>query len=169
MRRLKYSLVLICGIALFGAGDIARAANQTVTSTIKFFSDIVITQVTPPNFGYVRAATVATCVLDPVTSAVTGCASEGGTPTAGSYTIAGSSTQLINISAGGYTAQGASTPSAASCAYNGGAAVPGCSISGAAAPGAGKNLKVGLSVATTAAATDGTTNTPSFTLTVVYQ
>ena len=58
--------------------------------------------------------------------------------------------------------------SAATCAYNGGAAVP-CSLSTQAAPtSAGKTLLLGVTVTVNASQTAGTTATPTFTITVVY-
>lgn len=161
--------LLVTASTLLGMGG-AYAATQTVTATIKFFSDITITPVTAPNLGYVKALTAATCVLS-TAGIVTGCTSEGGTPAAGSYTIKGSGTALINLSASGYTVSGASTPSLATCKYNG-VAVAGadCTGTGLTAPGAGGlPLLIGLTVATTALGADGQTDTPSFTLNVVYQ
>jgi hypothetical protein len=160
------SLILVAFVSIISGIGGAYAATQTVTATIKFLSDLTITQTTAPNFGYVKAATAATYVLS-TAGAVTGGTSEGGAPAAGSYTLAGSATQLINISAGGYTANGASTPSLATCKYNG-VAIAGADCTGAGLAASGP-LLVGLTVTTTAAGADGVTNTPSFTLTVVYQ
>jgi len=162
---------LFAAVVLLGIGA-AYAATTTVTATIKFLSDLSITVVSQPNFGYVKAGQIGTYVLDPLTGLVTasgGGVVEGGTTNAGVYTITGSASDTINISASGYTVSGASTPSAANCSYNGGAEVANCAITAGVAPGAGKTLKVGLQIATTAAGVDNTSNTPSFTLTVVYQ
>jgi hypothetical protein len=111
------TLALVAGVStLYGLCG-AYAAVLPVTSTIKFMSDITFVSTSGPNFGYVKAATVATCVLS-TAGVVTGCTSEGGTPAAGVYTIKGSGTGLINISANGYTLNGTSTPSLATCSYN---------------------------------------------------
>ena len=163
------TLALVAGVStLYGLCG-AYAAVLPVTSTIKFMSDITFVSTSGPNFGYVKAATVATCVLS-TAGVVTGCTSEGGTPAAGVYTIKGSGTGLINISANGYTLNGTSTPSLATCSYNS-VAVGGanCTGTGLAAPGAaGLPLLVGLTVATTGGV-DGTTDSPTFNLNVVYQ
>ena len=172
MQLRKHGLVLLSGaLIIFGVSS-SYAATTVVTATIKFFTDLTVAVVTAPNFGDVKAGQAGVYVLDPLTGLVTasgGGVTEGGVTAAGSYTIAGSTTQVINISAGGYTPSGASTPSAANCSYNSGAEVANCAITGGAAPGAGKNLKVGLQINTTAAATNNEVDTPSFALTVVYQ
>jgi hypothetical protein len=155
---------------LFGVGAV-YAATTTVTATIKFVSDLTITQVAAPNFGYVQSATAGTYVLD-TTGVVTpsgGGVTEGGPAAAGNYTIKGSASQAITINTSGYTASGASTPSAARCKYGGGSEVACTSVAGAAPTTSGTTLLIGLTVTTTNAGTDGTTNSPSFTLSVVYQ
>jgi len=169
-KKILMTSVIVVTAALAGVGG-AYAATQTVTATIKFLTDLTIAQVTAPNFGYVKAAQVGTYVLD-TTGAITpsgGGVVEGGVPAAGNYLIKGSGSQIINISTGGYTVSGASTPSAATCKYGAGAAAA-CTLVGQAAPTAGgTTLLMGLQIATTAAAIDGQTDTPSLTLTVVYQ
>jgi hypothetical protein len=163
------SMALLAAATVFGLGS-AYAAVQTVTATIKFFSDITITQNAAPNFGYVKAGKAATYILS-TAGAVRGTGiRESGTPAAGSYTISGSGSQTINISSGNFVASGDSTPSAPTCKY-GGASPATCTQAGLAAPTGiwGTTLLVGLTVTTAGAATDGQTDTPAFDLTIVYQ
>lgn len=165
----KITLVA-AAFTLFGVGA-AYAATTSVTATIKFVSNLTITQNTAPNFGYVQTATAGVYTLN-TSGTVTpsgGGVTQGGSPAAGNYTIAGSASQAITISTSGYTASGASTPSAATCKYGAGSEVACTSVAGAAPGAGGTTLLVGLTVTTTNAGTDGTTNTPSFSLTVVYQ
>lgn len=165
----KIALVA-AAFTLFGVGAV-YAATTTVTATIKFVSDLTITLVTAPNFGYVQAATAGTYALDTagVVTPSGGGVLEGGTVAAGNYLIKGSASQAITINTNGYTASGASTPSAARCKYGAGAEVACTGVAGAAPGAAGTTLLVGLTVTTTNAGADGATNTPSFTLSVVYQ
>ena len=161
--------LLVTASALMGVGT-AYAATQTVTSSIKYLTDLSFVTVLSPNFGEVKQGQVGNYVLSTagVVTPNGGGVLEGGATNAGSYTIIGSSGQVINISAGGLTPDGGSTPSAPTCAYNGGASGS-CTIVGAAAPGAGKNLLVGLTIASDGTTADGTTDHPTFTLTVLYQ
>jgi hypothetical protein len=74
----------------------------------------------------------------------------------------------MNISASGYaTGGGSTTPSLATCKYNG-VAVAGADCTGVIVGGAALPLLVGLTGTTTGGA-DGTTDHPTFTLNVVYQ
>ena len=90
-----------------------------------------------------------------------------GTKSAGSITIAGSATNAVNISVGGYTPNGGVTPANATCSYNGGAAGS-CTINAAAAPAAGKTLLIGVDAVVDGTQTAGTTATPAFTVQVIY-
>ena len=173
MRRLKHSLILVCGVAIFTGGIAAYAANTTVTSSIKFLSDLTIGTTNGPNFGDVKAATVGTYVLSTagIVTASGGGIIEGRTPQAGNYTITVSKGGLINIFANNYLAAGgSSTPKLATCTYKGVAvAGPDCTGTGLAPPGASSALVVGLTVTTTAGGLDGVTDHPTFTMNVVYQ
>ena len=91
-----------------------------------------------------------------------------GTPVAGNITIIGSGTQLINISVGSFVADGGVTLSNAKCAYDGGAAGS-CTITGAAAPGAGKTLLLGVDAAVDGTQSVNDTAARTETVTVVYQ
>jgi hypothetical protein len=169
--KLRTIALLVTASVLLGAGT-AYAATQTVTSSIKYLTDLSFATVLSPNFGEVKQGVVGSTYTLSTAGAVTpgsGGAIEGGTANAGDYTIIGSTGSVINITAGSYTKVGGSTPSAAVCKYNGGADVPGCSIVGAAAPGAGADLKVGLTITSDGLTLDGITDSPTFVLTVLYQ
>lgn len=155
---------------VFGVGAV-YAATTTVTATIKFLTDLTITPVTQPNFGYVQAATAGTYTLSATTGLVTASGvglTEGGSPAAGNFLIKGSGNQAITVKTSAYVVNGTSTPSNATCKYGAGvetACDAGISV---AAPGtSGTTLLLGLKVVTTGAA-DNQTETPSFTLAVTY-
>ena len=82
-------------------------------------------------------------------------------------TIAGSATQTIDINVNNYVADKGVTPSAATCAYDGGGSAP-CSLASLAAPGSGKPLLVGITVAVDGTQTTGATAAPSFDVVVNY-
>lgn len=148
----------------------AWSATQSVTANIRFDTPLTLTKNADINFGSVSAGVSDTYTIS-TAGAVTAAGSGQylfGATAAGNITIGGSSSQLINISAGGFTAQGGVTPQNAKCAYNGGASGS-CTITGAAAPGAGKTLLVGVDAVVDGTQAVGATATPSFTVTVVYQ
>ena len=163
--------LLACATTLMGAGS-AFALTQTVTASIKFLSDLTVTPVASPNFGYVKAGQAGVYALNTAGTLTPsgGGVVEGGTPVVGNYLIKGSASQLINITDGNYVANGASTPSAGRGKYGAGAEVACTGMNGLAAPGAaGTTLLVGLTITTTAAGVDNQTDTPHFDLTIVYQ
>ncbi|MCP5246900.1 MAG: hypothetical protein H6937_13485 [Burkholderiales bacterium] len=92
----------------------------------------------------------------------------GGTPAAGDITITGSPTQTIDISVGSYSADNGVTPSNATCNYNGGGEVACNTLTGAAAPGAGKTLLLGVDATVDGTQAAGSTAAPTFVVTVVY-
>ena len=152
----------------------AYAATQSVTASVSFDSAVTLSGLTNINFGTVQAGIVgATYTVVASTGVVN--PSNGGVvisttgQTAGQLTIAGSSSQSIAISTGGYTANGGVTLSGATCSYNGATAVP-CDtgLTSQAAPGVGKLLKLGVAAVSDGTASAGSTATPSFTVTVVY-
>ena len=155
-------------LALLFSAD-AMAATQSVTVNISFDTALTLTKVSDISFGAVKAATASTYTI--TTAGVVTATGSGvwlyGTKTAGNITIAGSTTDTVNISVGGYTAQNGVTPANATCSYNGGAAGS-CTIAAGVAPGAGKTLLIGIDAVVTGTQTAGTAATPSFTVTVVY-
>ena len=163
-------LALAAGTAaLLCASTAGFAATQSVTANISFDTPLSLTKNADINFGTVKAGTASTYTITTAAavSATGGGLSLFGTKTAGNISIAGSTTQTVNISVGGYTANGGVTPANATCAYNGGAAGS-CTINGAAAPGAGKTLLLGVDAVVDGTQVAGATATPSFTVTVVY-
>ena len=145
------------------------AATQTMTANIGFDTSLTITKGNDINLGSVKATQAGTYVIAPnggVTASNGGVYLGGGTQ-AGSLTIAGSSTQTVDISANNYVANAGVTPSAATCAYNTGAAVP-CSLASQTAPGVGKPLLIGVTVAVDGTQNVGTSAAPSFDIVVNY-
>lgn len=155
------------------AGYQALAATTSVTANIRFDTPLNVSTVTDIDFASVTAGNASTYRVS-TAGAVSTVAGTGsvvlGSPNAGSVSISGSATQAITIATSGYTAQGGVTPSAATCAYDGGAAAAcdGAGIVGAA-PAGGKTLLVGVDVAVDGSQSAGDTATPSFTVTVLYQ
>jgi hypothetical protein len=158
----------VAAAALLFSAD-AMAATQSVTANIAFDTPLTLTKNADISFGTVVAGVSSTYTIS-TTGTVTATGSGQalyGSKAAGSITIAGSTTDTINISVGGYTAQGGVTPANATCAYNGGSAGS-CSLATAAAPGAGKTLLIGTDAIVDGTQTAGATATPSFTVTVIY-
>ena len=149
----------------------AQAATQSVTANIAFDTPLTLTKTADINFGTVTAANASTYRIS-TAGAVTTTAGTGtplyGATNAASITIAGPTADTLTISVGGYAANNGVTPSNASCAYNGGAAVTPCSYTTAVAPGAGKTLLLGVDVAADGTQAASTSAAPTFTVTVVY-
>ena len=169
MKKARF-LVLALGTTALLAASEAWAATQSVTANIAFDTPLNLTKTADINFGTETAANASTYQIT-TAGAVTTTAGTGaylyGATHAGSITIAGPTADTLTISAGGYTANNGVTPSNASCAYNGGAAVTPCSYAAAVAPGAGKTLLLGVTVAADGTQAAGTSAAPTFTVTVV--
>ncbi len=167
------------------AGGLTPTFNITLTyqghaatlnahsAAMSFDSPITISNVVNINFGVVKAMTAGTYVINTANSVTASGGGEKlyGAPVSGSMLIRGSATQTISISAGSYVAGGIGngvTLSAATCSYNGGVAAA-CSLSTQAAPSqAGKTLLLGVTATVNASQTQGSTASPSFTVTVTY-
>jgi hypothetical protein len=139
-------------------------------AVISFITGLSLTKNSDINFGIVTANNASTYRIS-TAGAVTTVSGTGsyvtGATSAGNITIAGSTTDGITISAGGYTANNGVTPANAQCSYNGGAAAA-CAMTGVA-PGSGTPLLVGVDVATDGTQAGGTTAAPTFTISVAYQ
>ena len=167
MKRYVFALSLF--VSLLGLSQDVQAVTQSVTANIAFDNAITLTKNADINFGVVKASTADTYTITTagvVTPAGSGQVL-GGTAAAGNITIAGSSTQTVAISVGSYTANNGVTPANATCAYNGGGAGA-CSLTGQAAPGAGKTLLLGVQAVVDGTQAAGTSAAPTFVVTVVY-
>jgi hypothetical protein len=169
MKKARF-LVLALGTTALLAASEAWAATQSVTANIAFDTPLNLTKTADINFGTETAANASTYQIT-TAGAITTTVGTGaylyGATHAGSITIAGPTADTLAISVGGYTVNNGVTPSNASCAYNGGAAVTPCSYAAAVAPGAGKTLLLGVTVAADGTQAAGTTAAPTFTVTVV--
>jgi hypothetical protein len=169
MKKARF-LVLALGTTALLAASEAWAATQSVTANIAFDTPLNLTKTADINFGTETAANASTYQIT-TAGAITTTVGTGaylyGATHAGSITIAGPTADTLAISVGGYTVNNGVTPSNASCAYDGGAAVSPCSYAAAVAPGAGKTLLLGVDVAADGTQAAGTSATPSFTVTVV--
>lgn len=149
-------------------------ATFAQTGAITFDTPLTIDTVTNIKFGFVKASTAGNFTINTagtITPAGGG-VWLGGVKNAGSLKIHGSATQTISITTGTYVSSGIGSgvvPSAATCAYNGGAAVACTGLTLQAAPtAAGKTLLLGVKVTVDANQTAATAATPSFTVTVTY-
>ncbi|MEZ0223634.1 MAG: DUF4402 domain-containing protein [Alphaproteobacteria bacterium] len=157
-------------IALVMVPD-AWSATQSVTANIRFDTPLNLNKTADIDFKSVTAGQANTYTISPTgTTSVSGGGSGAflfGTPNAASITISGSTTQTLNISAAGYTANNGVTPANATCKY-GAAAAGSCTIPAGAAPGASTVLLVGADAVVDGTQAGGTTAAPTFTLTIVY-
>ncbi len=165
-----HKLALAAVMASVMTAGAAHAVTQSVTANISFDTPLSLTSVSSIQFGTVKAAQAGTYVIS-TAGAVT--PSGGGvwlfgTPAAGNLTVAGSTTQTITISTGSYVANGGVTPSAATCKYGAAAAAACDGGQSVAAPGASTTLLLGVQVVSDATPVAGSTSTPSFTVTAVY-
>ncbi len=170
MRMNTFNLAALAAIMVLSASAATAANPQSVTANIAFETPLTITKNNDINFGMVQAAQAGTYTIDTVgtVTASGGGVSLGGTQNAGNLTIAGSATQTIDILADNYAANGGVTPSAATCAYSGGAAAA-CSLTTQTAPGAGgRTLLVGVQVVADGTQAAGATAAPTFDVTVSY-
>lgn len=147
------------------------AATQSVVAQIGFDTALGITKTSDINFGLLQASTTGTYIIDVLghVSTTNGGLVLGGVSSAGVLSIAGSTTQTIAISTSGYLADHGVTPFQAVCSYDGAAALS-CDggLTGLIAPGAGKTLKLGLTVSSDGTQSSGLVAQPSFVVTVVY-
>jgi hypothetical protein len=166
---LKY-LLLGLASSMFVCGG-AYAATQSVTANMSFDSVLSLTKNADINFGTVKALQAGTYAINTagVVTPSGGGVVVGGTPAFGQITVTGSTTQTVAISTGSYTANNGVTPSAATCSYDG-AAASACDtpLTGLAAPGAGKVLKLGVTAAVDGTEIAGSTAAPTFVVTVIY-
>lgn len=143
------------------------------TAAASFDSPLSTDTVQNINFGIVKAATAGVYVINTTNNITPSGGGEwlGGASVSGSMRILGSASQPITISTGSYVVNNGVTPSAATCAYNGGAAAA-CDggIAGVAPSQAGKTLLLGVTATVAAGGRPaGTAAAPTFSVTVVYQ
>ncbi len=170
-KQVKLSLLIASFVLIIGAGFSAQALVFGSNAVVSFVAPITVTANTLPNFGNVITDVSGQTLTLSTTGAISGANSSDyvSGALAGNYTIKGSASSTIAISIGGYGADHNVVPSAATCAYNGGAVSSPCNLSTQVAPGnAGKTLLVGLTMTTNNTETDGTVANPTFQITVVY-
>ncbi|MFA6280525.1 MAG: hypothetical protein WC612_07020 [Bdellovibrionales bacterium] len=145
------------------------AATQTMSAHIAFDTVLSITNTSGIDFGSVKANQAGTYTVSStgVVTATNSGVVLGGASKGGSLTIAGSTTQTIDITANNYVSNNGVTPSGVTCAYNGGAAAP-CNLTSQAAPAAGKILLIGITVDVDGNQTVNTTASPTFDIVVTY-
>jgi hypothetical protein len=159
---------IICMIFLTSA-EKAWCASLTMSIDIAFASSLSFSNIKNVNLGVIKAEQPGTYQITPTGTVTTSNNGGwlGGSQNAGSMTIVGSDTQSININVTNYIADRGVTPSAATCSYNGGASSP-CALSNQPPPSAGKELRLGLTVAVDGTQTPGTSATPTFDIIVNY-
>ena len=163
---------LAVAISLAGtlASGIAFAATQNITANVNFDTALTITKTNDISFGLVKALQAGTYTISAagVVTPTAGGVVLGGTPTAASLSIVGSTTQLIDISTGNYQVNAGVTPSAATCKYNAGIEAACGTLTSQAAPGTGKTLLVGVQIAADGTQGAGSTAAPTFDVVVNY-
>jgi hypothetical protein len=165
----KIALFFTCFIIGTLYSGLTQACSLSTSAHIGVDAAVTLIKNSDIQFGTVKAgvASVYTISTEGKVSSSHPGAWLSGTPAAGSVTIAGSGTEPVNISIGGYSASNGVTLRNATCAYNG--RPPGaCAISGATAPGTGKKLLIGVSAIVNGAQAAHTNATPGFSVTVVY-
>ena len=155
--------------SLFISNSFATTAN--VSANISFAAVLTVTKNSDIDFGIVLANQSDTYTINTagtVTSSGSG-QSLGGAATAADLTIAGSVSQLINITANNYVINSGVTPQNATCSYAGGAETACSSLTSVAAAGAGTTLLVGVEAVVDGTQAAGSTAVPSFDVVVTYQ
>jgi hypothetical protein len=157
-------------LALPSMTALAFSGSWTQSASVTFDRALSVSKNSDMNFGTVSAGVATTYRLF-TTGNVTVITGTGqrlyGTPVPGNITISGSSTQTINISAGSFVANNGVSLTTARCAYDGGGEGS-CTINGAAAPGAGKTLLIGVRAVVDGTQASGSSAAPSLTITVLY-
>ena len=165
-------LVAFVLIVIVSAGVAHASGSMSMRAAVSFDTALLITKASDVNFGFVEASTAGTYTIDTsghVTASNGGILLNSGSSSAGNLTVMGSTIQTIAIHTGSYITDHGVAPSAATCSYNGGAAVAcDAGLTAQAAPGAGATLRLGLTVMSDGTAAAGTTARPTFTVTVVY-
>ncbi|MGB9154522.1 MAG: hypothetical protein WCD70_15710 [Alphaproteobacteria bacterium] len=172
MKLSKYALMIaLTGIMTAGAAHAAtQGATQSVIANIKFDTPLALTNNSNIQFGTVKAGQSGTYVIDTnnsITASGTGVWLYG-TPASGNLSVSGSTTDAVTITTSNYVANGGVTPSAATCKYGTGTATACDSGIPGAAPGTATPLLVGVQVVADGSQAAGSTATPSFTVSVVY-
>ncbi len=170
IKNIKKVFPAIAIMALFPVAAYAATVFYTATLALGLDTALSLTKNNDIDFGTVKAATAATYRISTAgTVSVVSGSGEAlhGTPAAGSITISGSTTQTISITANNYVTDNGVTPSAATCAYNGGGSAACTTLASVAAPAAGKTLLVGCDLAV-GSQSAGTSETPTFDIVVAY-
>lgn len=169
MKRNNYKK-LICALAIsVFIPAVSYSATQSVTANIAFDTALTLTKNNNISFGTVKAATSGTYTVSTASaiSAGSGGVVLYGTPAAGSITIAGSTTQTINVAAQNLGTDSGVQITATTCNYNSGGSGS-CTIASGAAPGAGKTLLVGATVSVDGSQSAGSTAAPTLDIVVNY-
>ena len=142
---------------------------QSVVANIRFETALSLTNKTDVSFGIVQASQPGVYTISPsgAMTSTDGGVWLGGENHAGGMTVVGSDTQAINVSVNNYVSNNGVTPSAATCSYDGSSSAP-CALSSQTAPGAGKPLRIGVTLTV-----DGTQQikmnaAPTFDVVVTY-
>jgi hypothetical protein len=165
----RFVILILSLVSMAAPWKTVAAATQTITASIKFETALTLLNKTDISFGYAQASQPGVYTISPsgaLTTANNG-VWLGGDTHAGSMTIAGSTTQAINIAVNNYVPSNGVTPSAATCSYNGSSSAP-CSLSSQSAPGTGKPLLIGVTLSVDGTQQIGTSATPAFDIVVTY-
>lgn len=169
-KMLKLSAAVLVASSIVASGFTAHAFTLSTNADVEFVTPINVTPNQTPDFGIVETGASGRVLTLSTAGVISGAdaADYISGALAGDYTVTAGATQAIDISIGNYGANGNVTPSAGTCAYNGGAAGA-CSLTGETGVPAGATLLVGLTMTTNAIHTDGQTAAPTFDIVVNYQ
>lgn len=176
---MKHSTKLKAGAAAIAGSAVAASSASALTSTftvsIEFFDPFTITEGAAADFGRLISEVATTYSMD-VTGAITpgpGGSETGGTPAAGSYTIADSATGgAIDVTVNNPVANGGVTITSFDCDWNAANSTTNgasCAFNALANPGnAGQVLLVGFDINVDGTQASLATASPTFDITVAY-
>lgn len=167
-QRLKMGWKIV-GFSAVMIPSIAAAVTHTVTAQVSFARGLSATMMEQADFGVLKATIPAKYTLS--TAGIVSIAGQTTQPShgskAGGIIISGPATQNMDIIVDQYTKGNGIVPSNAYCSYDNADAMP-CMLSGQAAPGAGKVLRIGLDIALTGYAHPANHNMPGFEVEMRY-
>lgn len=175
-RNYKYALAVL-GMTTIIAANNARAYTDSYTVTMDFAQPFGISETTPMNMGTLLAGVIGTVDMEADgTQAVTGSQivvdDTAKAPGVYAITQTGNSTAPVDITVDNPTANGGVTITKFDCKWGAanatGLTANACTVTAGTNPGASTNLTVGVTVSTDGTQADGSSATPGFDITVVY-
>ncbi len=169
-----FNKIILTMLAILLPCNYIYALTQSITANVSFTTPLTVGSVVNANFGTVSSGVASTvyAITPAGTLSVTsgpGVSVDSSPAVPASFSVHGSTSQTFTATAGSYTANGGVTPSAATCAYNGGGTHACDGSQSYANPGAGTTLAMGLSITTTGGEADGASAAPTFVMTLILR